>query len=316
MCGTGGRSFLSCPARLRLDSMNTKPDDSVDIESDQSVDIDCAEQESRSTNTSYFYLSRQPLHVLLFLTPFLVAYELGAMVYLSAHDGNQAQQIAAWGMLARTFASLGVVGYHLPAILLVTVLLIWHLLERDPWTIRLPVLVGMAMEACVLTVPLTIMAMLIAGSSSEPAAAVLGWFQHGSGVEAAQGVPSASVDNIAALSEGARLTIAIGAGLYEELLFRMLLIAAVHAVLVDVMKLPNWLGSVLAVVAAAAAFALYHHVPGSGGSPQTTSNMVFFFVAGLYFGAIYLIRGFGLVVGVHALYDMLALMVIGSSVGS
>lgn len=297
--------------------MNTKPDDSIDIESDQSVDITCAGHDSVLTSNNYFSQSKQPLHVLLFLTPFLIAYEAGATVYLSAHDGNQAQQIAAWGMLARTFASFGVVGYHLPAVLLVTVLLIWHVLQRDPWTIRLPVLVGMAMEACVLTVPLTIMAMLIAGSSTDPAAAaVMGWSQSGSGAQSAPSTTAAAVDTLAGLSQGARLTIAIGAGLYEELLFRMLLIAAIHAVLVDVMKFPNWLGSVLAVVAAAAAFALYHHVPGSQGDAQTASNMVFFFVAGLYFGAIYLIRGFGLVVGVHTLYDMLALVVIGSSVSS
>ena len=258
--------------------------------------------ETRSPVPGYFELSQRPLYVLLFLLPFLAAYELGATVYLSSHDGTNAQTIAAWGMLAHVFANFGVIGYHLPAILLVTVLLIWHLLERDPWTIRLPVLVAMAMEACVLTVPLTIIAILLAGG---PGAVVL---------SQADAVQNTAVPNLQNLSEGARLTISVGAGLYEELLFRMILIAAIHTLLVDIMRLPNWIGGVIAVVAAAAAFALYHHLPVS--DPQITRNLLFFFVAGLYFGSIYLVRGFGLVVAVHALYDILALVVIGSVSGS
>lgn len=239
----------------------------------------------------YLKVSQRPLHILVFLLPVLVLYEIGATVYLTGEDG-QPKTIAAWGMLARVFEAFGVFGLHLPALLLVTVLLIWHLLLRDRWTLRLPVLAGMAMESFVWTIPLTILAVVLVGARDAPP-------------------PAAQVaDGILGLPWQARLTISAGAGLYEELLFRMILIAAGHALFVDVIRLPDWLGGVLAVVIAAAAFALYHRVPVSD-NPAAATALAFYFAAGLYFGTLYLLRGFGLVVAVHMLYDILALVVIG-----
>jgi membrane protease YdiL (CAAX protease family) len=241
---------------------------------------------------AYLECSRRPLHILVFLLPVLVLYELGAMIYLTGPDG-QPKTIAAWGMLARVFEAAGAVGLHLPAFLLLTVLLIWHVLQRDPWTLRLPVLAGMAMESFVWTIPLTILAILLVGR--ETAAAAMQ-------AEAEGGIMS--------LPWQARLTISAGAGLYEELLFRMIAIAAAHALLVDVVRLPGWLGGILAVVVSALAFALYHRVPVAD-NPAALAVLGFYFTAGLYFGSLYLLRGFGIVVAVHMLYDILALVVIG-----
>lgn len=252
-----------------------------------------AQSESeRGVELGYFAQARKPLHILVFLLPLLVAYELGAILYLSG-DGGQPTTIAAWGMLARFFEMFGVFGYHLPATLLVTVLLVWHFLEHDPWTVRVPVLVGMAMEACLWTVPLTILLIVLqsvlSAGGSLPAQAQAG-----------------GTATLHALPWQAKLTISAGAGLYEELLFRMIAIAAIHAVLVDVMRLSNWAGGVVAVVVSAGAFALYHvH---TGGPAVGLAWLVPYFVAGLYFGGLYLARGFGLVVAVHFLYDVVALM--------
>ena len=54
------------------------------------------------------------------------------------------------------------------------------------------------------------------------------------------------------------MSISIGAGLYEELLFRMMLIAVLHTLLVDVGKLASPVGATIAVVISAAAFTAYH----------------------------------------------------------
>ncbi|MBK7405493.1 MAG: CPBP family intramembrane metalloprotease [Phycisphaerales bacterium] len=241
----------------------------------------------------YLQISQRPLHILLFLAPFLAAYEIGAVVYLSG-PGGQARTIAAWGMLARFFEAFGAAGLHLPAALLVTVLLVRHVLRRDPWTIEPLTLIGMAMEACLWTIPLTIVAMLLAGQQS-PAPAV---------------IQTPDAGGILSLPWQARLTISSGAGLYEELLFRMIGIAACHALLVDVLKLPNRAGAVLSVVIPAVAFALYHRLPAGGGADYWTAA-TFYALSGVFFGAIYLTRGFGIVVATHALYDVLALVVIG-----
>jgi len=244
----------------------------------------------------YLAESQRPLSILVFLLPLLAAYELGAWLYLSGGEDGPTT-IAAWGMLSRVFETFGVVGLHLPAVLLVTVLLVWHVLQREPWRVRPMVLIGMAMEACVWTVPLTILLIIVdsvLGGGGENAATAL--VQTGGGA------------GLRELPWQARLTISAGAGLYEELVFRMILIAAAHTLLVDVLRLSNRTGGVIAVLVSAIAFALYHQQAGAGGGLAWALP---YLVAGLYFGVLYLARGFGLVVVVHFLYDVVALLVSG-----
>lgn len=254
---------------------------------------DPTSQADPSAPSGYFAQAQKPLHILVFLLPLLVAYELGAMRYLSGEDG-QRTTIAAWGMLARFFEMFGAFGLHLPAALLVTVLLVWHLLARERWTVRPLVLAGMTMEACLWTVPLTILLILLQSLIGADA---------GVPVQAQTPTP----ESLHALPWQAKLTISAGAGLYEELLFRMIAIAAIHAVLVDIMRLSGWVGGVIAVTVSAGAFAIYHAQSGGGGT--SLAWLVPYFVAGLYFGGLYLARGFGLVVAVHFLYDTVALLV-------
>jgi membrane protease YdiL (CAAX protease family) len=172
-------------------------------------------------------------------------------------------------------------------------------LLRDPWRVRPLVLVGMAMEACLWTVPLTILLIVLQS--------VLG----GEGTPAAARVMAQAGDSgtLRDLPWQARLTISAGAGLYEELLFRMIAITALHAVLVDVLRLSDRVGGAIAVVVSAGAFAAYHLPP--GGTGVGLGWLSPYFVAGVYFGALYLVRGFGLVVGVHFLYDVVVLLRFG-----
>ena len=55
------------------------------------------------------------------------------------------------------------------------------------------------------------------------------------------------------LSKPALATISVGAGLYEELLFRLVLIAVVHAIAADVMGLRDRTAKVIAAAAARSA---------------------------------------------------------------
>lgn len=253
----------------------------------------------------YLAESQRPLVILVFLLPLLAAYELGAWLYLSGGEQGPTT-IAAWGMLSRVFETFGVVGLHLPAVLLVTVLFMWHVLQRDTWRVRPLTLVGMAMEACVWTVPLTILLIVVESvldGGDGPAtgvAAVLAQVGGDGGGVASGGLRE--------LPWQARLTISAGAGLYEELVFRMILIAAAHTLFVDVLRLSNWTGGAVAVLVSALGFALYHQQSVSG---VGLAWALPYFVAGAFFGVLYLARGFGLVVAVHFLYDVVALLVSG-----
>jgi uncharacterized membrane protein YeaQ/YmgE (transglycosylase-associated protein family) len=107
----------------------------------------------------------------------------------------------------------------------------------------------------------------------------------------------------------ARTTIAIGAGLYEEMLFRLVGVAVLHFVMADLFKLKHGTASAIAVIGAAVAFAVYHQFRFATGEINWPWLM-FLTAAGLYFGMLYILRGFGIVVAAHALYDVLVLVLL------
>lgn len=114
------------------------------------------------------------------------------------------------------------------------------------------------------------------------------------------------------LPEGAplstRLMLAIGAGLYEELLFRVLLVGTIAWVGHRGFgwKLPVAAG--VAVVIGAFVFSAFHYV-GPGGDQLQVYSFVFRFIGGLFFSGLYVVRGFGITAWTHALYDVLVLVV-------
>ncbi len=205
-------------------------------------------------------------------------------MYLSADSGEIVRTVAAQNLMARAFEMFGQAGVHLPGVTMIVVLLVWHLMVRDAWQIRWKVLGFMAIESALWTFPLLVLVSLI-----DPTSFVK-----------TQGIDPET------WSKGARLTISVGAGLFEELLFRMVAIAAVHFVMVDLFRTSQRMGSVVAVIIAALAFGLYH----TGTSNVHFGWLMFYSAAGVYFGALFMSRGFGIVVATHAIYDMIALVVL------
>lgn len=111
---------------------------------------------------------------------------------------------------------------------------------------------------------------------------------------------------LAADSALARLTLSLGAGLYEELLFRVLLVA----LLANAMRLAGsgrLLAGAVATLVGALLFSAFHYV-GPLGEPLRLESFVFRAIAGLVFSALYLARGFGITAWTHALYDIAVLM--------
>ncbi|MEC9372352.1 MAG: CPBP family glutamic-type intramembrane protease [Planctomycetota bacterium] len=246
---------------------------------------------------SYLEVSQQPLHVLIFLLPLVILYELGATLFLTGGEPGAIESIRAYRLLAEFFHAFGVGGIYLPGIARVVVLLVWHLLRRDSWRVRWPALVAMLAESMFWTAPLLVLGQMI-GSVIRSAQA------HAAAPVA---IALAAAPSITDLSWPARATLAVGAGLYEELLFRFVAITAIHFVAVDLLTMKDHVGKVVAVVLAAAAFALYHDValdPGSVDFPR----LAFYFAAGIYFGVIFALRGFGVVVAVHVIYDLVVLL--------
>jgi hypothetical protein len=252
-----------------------------------------------TTGATYWELSRRPLHVLLFLLPLIMAYEVGMAMVLRTE--TNITTIRAHGWLLRFFELVGIAptgGLFLGGLAIVIVLLCWHFINRDPLRVRPVTLAGMAVESVLLTLPLLVMAALVARSHMLPAAGA------GAGPASTSGGNAlASAEAIADLSIWSKMTISVGAGLYEELVFRMLLIAAIHFLLVDLGKASHFAGGLVAIVVSAALFTVYHPLEDVTGEFSMRAA-VFYFAAGLYFGAVFVSRGFGIVVAVHALYDI------------
>lgn len=99
----------------------------------------------------------------------------------------------------------------------------------------------------------------------------------------------------------------LGAGVYEELVFRVILIGALMVVLQRIVRLDLTKARVVAVLGAALLFSGFHHV-GVFGEPFRWAPFLFRFFAGLVLSALYVTRGLGITAWAHALYDLFLFM--------
>jgi hypothetical protein len=110
-----------------------------------------------------------------------------------------------------------------------------------------------------------------------------------------------------ALSWPVKLMVSLGAGLYEELLFRVVLVGGLALAGRHLLGLAPRPSAVLAVVVGALLFSASHYV-GAYGDPLEVASFTFRFVAGVFFSGLFLLRGFGITAWTHALYDVFLLV--------
>jgi membrane protease YdiL (CAAX protease family) len=99
----------------------------------------------------------------------------------------------------------------------------------------------------------------------------------------------------------------VGAGIFEELVFRGGVCWAAFHVLRDVLGADRWSAGIVAVLASAALFSAYHHW-GPGGEPWDAARFTFRMHAGALLGVVFLTRGLGIAAFAHGLYDALVLL--------
>lgn len=252
--------------------------------------------------TSYWDRTQWPLQSLFFLLPLLAVYEIGAV--LAVQGGMTRQDLArikAEALLDSFFGWFGVTSVYLPGLIVIVVLVCWHLVRRDPWRPEPKLYALMCVESLLLALPLLVFSAVLfrepasGGAAMEVANLLAG--ETSGGTSGGGGLA-----NIPDWKTG--MLLSIGAGIYEELLFRLIAIALLHAILVDLLALPDMWGAILAVLGSAVAFALYHF-PGLG--EIELGRFIFYTAAGVFFALVYVLRGFGIVVGTHALYDVLVI---------
>jgi len=224
----------------------------------------------------YWFESRQPLASLVFIAPLLIAYEAGVLMLGPGEFRNGADALMR-GMLTR----LGFGQYFLLPVLTVCLLLGWHYTTRRPWRLSRGLLWGMAGECMLLSVCLWLLAQLQGFLLRAPAAPIdLSIFQT---IGTAVGY--------------------IGAGIYEELLFRLILLSLTVWVLKRIKVRPQS-RIIAAVLLTSLLFAAAHYV-GRYGDTLLWYTFTFRFLAGVFFAILFVFRGFGIAAGAHAGYDIL-----------
>lgn len=240
-------------------------------------------RKSAAGESQYWDLAQRPLQALFFLLPLILFYEMALPFYGTDATRHVSDDIYARRLLADFFEWFGATGYYLPGLIVAGVLLALHFSRRDPFLFRPLLYVIMAGESVAYALPLFVFLLVLASHLDLQALA----------------------NDVPRLGWQARVVFSIGAGIYEELLFRLIAIALIHLIAVDVMGLPKRVGVVSAIGISAALFALYHF---SDRTPFETGKFIQLFVAGVYLAGVYVLRGFGIVVGVHAAYDAMVVL--------
>ncbi len=240
---------------------------------------------------SYWAASRSPRYSLLFALPLLLLYE-GLAAARPARVGSGEIRNGADVLLHQLAYAIagpwGPLGLMPVIILLCTWLVIRDV--RRSGGVRLGVFPLMMAESAVLALAFG----LVVGTAT---AALL---SHLPTMLVATG-PIQKMDPVT------RLLLSLGAGLYEELLFRVLLVGGLAFGGRVVLGLSRATSGVIATIVGALAFSAFHYI-GPYGEPLHLQSFVFRAISGVAFSALYLTRGFGVTAWTHALYDVWVLL--------
>lgn len=239
----------------------------------------------------YWRLSRAPRYSLLFALPLLVLYEAAA--FALSGDAIAGVRNGADVLLKSLFLTLGghrgLLVFDL-MLLAIGATLVFRDLRRNRGGLKPGVFLGMSAEA------------VVGGLVFGVVAGTLTALLLGQATLLAQGVMLAQGAGMK-LDLPTRLVVSLGAGIYEELLFRVVLVGSLAWA---GRKLLGWsptASGISAAVIGALIFSAFHYI-GPYGDPFQTGSFVFRAVAGLLFSGMYLLRGLGVTAWTHALYDV------------
>ena len=104
-----------------------------------------------------------------------------------------------------------------------------------------------------------------------------------------------------------QVTLAVGAGIYEEFLFRVMLISGLTGIIGFVFLWSDKVRKAAALIIAAGIFSAFHFV-GDYGDFFSMELFLLRFFAGIVLGILYIARGFGITAYAHSIYDLIVLI--------
>jgi len=214
----------------------------------------------------------RPLDMLVFLLPLILFYEFASF----AHPGSfvRADRVIAFDVMWRFFALFGQVGVWTPALTIIAILFATQMASGEKWSVHWKRVLTMYPESVVLALPLLLMI----------------W-----------AVPLAAASHEAPVLD--RVALGIGAGVYEELVFRLILISLIMMIGADLLHYDRKNVIICAIAVSSLLFAAHHHRP-FGADAFDPVRFIFRTAAGAYLAAIFWYRGYALAAGCHAAYNV------------
>jgi membrane protease YdiL (CAAX protease family) len=191
--------------------------------------------------------------------------------------------------MLKFFALFGAVGNILPPLAVIAILFFWHLARKDPWDFEPKLYAGMFGESILWAIPIFVIGLAVLRNTNAGMAYL----------QAAAPPPIASTNQLPWQTES---ILSIGAGIYEELLFRLIAIIFLNIILVDIFEMRVQTAIPIIIVTSAILFAAYHLL---GAEPFNLATFTFRSAMGVYLAGIFIYRGFGIAVGTHTTYDLI-----------
>ncbi|MBN1805660.1 MAG: CPBP family intramembrane metalloprotease [Sedimentisphaerales bacterium] len=278
---------------------------------------------------SYLERTSRPIYAIIFLLPFIIFYEIGTFSINANALSHPKIRVAAFVWLQDLLESMGFgmrLAWVSPPLAVVVILIALQITSRKQWRFWLRDLLPMSLECIFLAIPLIVLTLFM-HSSGGNTDNISRFDSHEMQTQMASLPPSSSVraGNIPPLNAGAEEAIysqslianivtGIGAGIYEELVFRLILICLLMLLFQDLLRLTHKNAIVLSVLISAALFSAHHHIDLLSGQPNANDpfdmiRFAFRTIAGVYFAVLFAIRGFGITAGTHAFYDIIATII-------
>lgn len=276
---------------------------------------------------SYLERTSRPIYAIIFLLPFIIFYELGTSLINTDVLSQYQVRVVAFVWLQDFLEHVGMgsrLAWVAPPLVVIVILAGLQVASRKQWYFCFRDYAPMVFECVCLAVPLIVLSLLfnspVAGPDNHRPSVGIGppavALQQAAPIGQAPAFPEPSPDPAAKnRSLMANIVTGVGAGIYEELVFRLILICVLMVLFQDVVGLSHQNAVVLSIMVSAALFSAHHYdfvwVDGRLGLNGAFNWTEFGFrtIAGVYFAILFALRGFGITAGTHAFYDIIAIVV-------
>jgi hypothetical protein len=262
--------------------------------------------------------------------PFIIFYEIGTILINTDVLTQYQVRVVAFVWVQDVLLHLGTssrFAWIAPPLVVIVILGGLQVASKKQWYFCLSDYTPMILECVLLAVPLIVLSLLFNSPGTRPSDLPRPDSVRPS-AQVSMAAPQrvvASQDVVATLDQqnGVRpkvhslmtnIVTGVGAGIYEELVFRLILICALMVLFQDVIGLSRQNAITLSVLMSAALFSAHHHIVWIDGrlarsAPFNWTEFGFRTIAGVYFAVLFAIRGFGITAGTHAFYDIIATFV-------